>query len=64
LQELGVEVREKTAVTRVEHEAVWLGEERIEAGTIIWAAGVAASPLGKTLGVPSIGRAACWCRRT
>ena len=52
LQTLGVEVREKTAVTRVEHEAVWLGEERIEAGTIIWAAGVAASPLGKTLGVP------------
>jgi len=52
LQRLGVEVREKTAVTRVEHETVWLGDERIEAGTIIWAAGVAASPLGKTLGVP------------
>ncbi len=52
LQKLGVEVREKTAVTRVEHETVWLGDERIEAGTIIWAAGVAASPLGKTLGVP------------
>ena len=31
---------------------MWLGDERIEAGTIIWAAGVAASPLGKTLGVP------------
>jgi NADH:quinone reductase (non-electrogenic) len=52
LARLGVEVREKTAVTRVEHEAVWLGEERIEAGTIIWAAGIAASPLGRTLGVP------------
>jgi NADH dehydrogenase len=52
LQKLGVEVREKAAVTRVEHETVWLGDERIEAGTIIWAAGVAASPLGKTLGVP------------
>ena len=51
LQKLGVEVREKTAVTRIEHEAVWLGDERIEAGTIIWAAGIAASPLGKTLGV-------------
>jgi NADH dehydrogenase len=52
LQKLGVEVREKTAVTRIEHETVWLGDERIEAGTIIWAAGIAASPLGKTLGVP------------
>jgi NADH dehydrogenase len=52
LARLGVEVRERTAVTRVEHEAVWLGDERIDAGTIIWAAGVAASPLGKTLGVP------------
>ena len=26
--------------------------DRIEAGTILWAAGVAASPLGRTLGVP------------
>ena len=63
LQKLGVEVREKTAVTRVEREAVWLGDERIEAGTIIWAAGVAASPLGKTLGVPLDRAGACWCRR-
>jgi NADH:quinone reductase (non-electrogenic) len=52
LLKLGVEVREKTAVTNIAHETVWLGDERIEAGTIIWAAGVAASPLGKTLGVP------------
>jgi NADH dehydrogenase len=53
LATLGVEVREKTAVTRVEHETVWLGDERIEAGTIIWAAGITASPLGKTLGAPT-----------
>ena len=53
LLKLGVEVRENTAVTRVEHEAVWLGDERIEAGTIIWAAGITASPLGKTLGSPT-----------
>ena len=52
LVRLGVEVRENAPVTRVEHEVVWLGDERIEAGTIIWAAGVAASPLGRTLGVP------------
>ncbi len=53
LLKLGVEVRENTAVTRVEHEAVWLGDERTEAGTIIWAAGITASPLGKTLGAPT-----------
>jgi NADH dehydrogenase len=52
LLRLRVEVREKAAVTRVEHETVWLGDERIEAGNIIWAAGIAASPLGKTLGAP------------
>jgi NADH:ubiquinone reductase (H+-translocating) len=31
---------------------VQFGSERIEAGTVLWAAGVAASPLGKSLGVP------------
>ena len=29
-----------------------IGEERLEAGTILWAAGVQASPLSATLGVP------------
>jgi len=53
LLKLGVEVRENAPVTRVEHETVWLGAERIEAGTIIWAAGITASPLGKTLGAPT-----------
>jgi NADH dehydrogenase len=53
LVKLGVEVREQTAVTRVERETVWLGDERIEAGTIIWAAGITASPLGRTLGAPT-----------
>jgi NADH:quinone reductase (non-electrogenic) len=52
LGELGVEVREKAVVTRIEDHVVWLGDERIEAGTIVWAAGVAASPLGRALGVP------------
>ena len=52
LARLGVEVRERTAVTRVEHGRVWLGDETIEAGTVLWAAGVTASPLGATLGVP------------
>ena len=52
LARLGVEVRERSAVTGVEPGRVWLGEEAIEAGTVLWAAGVTASPLGATLGVP------------
>ena len=40
-------------VTRIAPGAVWVGEERIPAAVILWAAGVAASPLGKKLGVPT-----------
>ena len=53
LTKLGVEVRENTTVTKVEEDRVWLGSERIDAGTVMWAAGVTASPLGKSLGVPT-----------
>ena len=49
LERLGVEVRTKTRVTAVDAEGVWLGEERLAARTIVWAAGVAASPLGRAL---------------
>lgn len=52
LERLGVKVRTGAQVTEIEEGAVHVGGERIEAGTIIWAAGVAASPLGRTLGVP------------
>lgn len=52
LEELGVEVRTKAIVTRVERGAVYLGDERIETETIFWAAGNEASPLGRFLGVP------------
>jgi NADH dehydrogenase len=52
LHHLGVDVRTAHMVTRVEPGAVWLGEERIPAPVILWAAGVAASPLGRKLGVP------------
>ena len=54
LRDLGVEVRTNTRVTRVGDGFVELddGRERIEAGTIAWAAGNAASPLGATLGAP------------
>ena len=52
LTRLGVEVRNGQAVTAVDSAGVDLGDERIDARTVLWAAGVAASPLGKTLGVP------------
>src|ERR1700682_2306369 len=52
LRRLGVEVRTSHMVTRVEPGAVWVGDERIPAPVILWAAGVAASPLGRKLGVP------------
>src|SRR5580658_9057795 len=52
LQHLGVEVRTSGMVTRIEPGAVWVGNEKISAPVILWAAGVAASPLGRKLGVP------------
>jgi len=44
LEKLGVEVRLGAAVTVCDADGVVVGDERIEARTIIWAAGVAASP--------------------
>jgi NADH dehydrogenase len=52
LVRLGVEVKTGAAVTNVGEGRVEIGPEVIHADTIIWAAGVAASPLGATLGVP------------
>ena len=52
LARLGVEVRTGAPVTQVTHDAVWLGGEQIRARTVLWAAGVAASPLARSLGVP------------
>jgi NADH:ubiquinone reductase (H+-translocating) len=52
LARLRVEVRESTRVTSVDDRGVVMGDHRLDAGTVIWAAGVAASPLGRTLGVP------------
>ncbi len=52
LEELGVTVRTGAAVTDVRDGRVQIGDEVILADTVIWAAGVAASPLGATLGVP------------
>lgn len=51
LENLGVEVRLNSAVTRIEAHAVYAGDERIPTSNVVWAAGVAASPLGRSLGV-------------
>jgi len=52
LEELGVEVRTSSVVTRLERGAVWVGDERIESENIFWAAGNESSPLGRSLGAP------------
>jgi NADH dehydrogenase len=49
LEKLGVEVRLGSAVTACDEHGVLVGAERIEAATVIWAAGVAASPVGRWL---------------
>jgi NADH:ubiquinone reductase (H+-translocating) len=52
LQHLGVEVRTSTMVTQVGPGSIHIGETRLNATVILWAAGVAASPLGKKLATP------------
>ena len=49
LEQLGVEVRLGTAVSALDESGVTLGAERIEARTVIWGAGVTASPAGRWL---------------
>lgn len=51
LRRLGVDVRFGKAVTGVADGMVMVGDETIPAETIVWAAGVRASPLGQSLGV-------------
>jgi len=50
LERLGVEVITDSPVTAVDDRGVVHGELRLDSRTVIWAAGVAASPLGKALG--------------
>jgi NADH:ubiquinone reductase (H+-translocating) len=52
LERLGVDVRVNARVTAIDPEGVNVGSERIAARTALWAAGVAASPLVKSLGAP------------
>jgi NADH dehydrogenase len=51
LARLRVEVREDVRVTGVDEDGVMFGAERLDAGTVLWTAGVAASPVAATLGV-------------
>jgi NADH dehydrogenase len=52
LERLGVAVHTGTAVTHIDADGVNLGDQRLPARTVLWAAGVAASPLGRLLGAP------------
>jgi NADH dehydrogenase len=51
LEHLGVQVWTSSMVTKVDADGVQVGDERIKAATVLWAAGVAASSLGRRLGV-------------
>jgi NADH:ubiquinone reductase (H+-translocating) len=51
LEELGVEVRLKTKVDGIDEKGVHIGGELIQAGTVLWTAGVTARRLTQKLGV-------------
>ncbi len=51
LEDIGVDVRLNSFVTEIEPGRIKVGEEWIECDVVLWATGVAASPLGKQLGV-------------
>jgi NADH dehydrogenase len=51
LESLGVQVWTHSLVTKVDSEGVHVGEERVRAATVLWAAGVKASGLNQLLGV-------------
>jgi NADH dehydrogenase len=53
LEQLGVEVRLDTSVTDCDCSGVSLGSERLQTRTIVWAAGVKASPVAEWLGAES-----------
>lgn len=51
LEQLGVQVWTNSMVTNVDANGVQIGNERIEAATVLWAAGVRAIGLGRKMGV-------------
>lgn len=52
LENLGVTIWTGMRVTNISAEGVTLGEEKVRAATVLWAAGVKPSPLNASLGVP------------
>jgi NADH dehydrogenase len=52
LKKRGVEIVLDTRVTGVDERGIAMGDRRIDAGTVLWAAGVQISPLGRSLGAP------------
>jgi NADH dehydrogenase len=52
LERLGVDVVAGTPVAAIDASGYWLGEQHHAARTVLWAAGVAASPLARALNVP------------
>lgn len=51
MEKMGVEVELGQMVSEIDADGVSFGDKRIETKTIIWAAGVAASPVAKWLGI-------------
>jgi len=51
LSRMGVEVRTSSLVSLVDSEGVKIGDERLAAKTVLWAAGVQAERISRTLGV-------------
>ena len=52
LRKLGVEVWENAAVTAIARDSVTIAGDTLAAHTILWAAGVAAAPVGQSIGTP------------
>ncbi|MGD8494870.1 MAG: NAD(P)/FAD-dependent oxidoreductase [Gemmatimonadales bacterium] len=52
LEGLGVEVQLESFVTEIDDDGLSIGDRRIEARTVLWAAGVQASGLAASLGTP------------
>jgi NADH dehydrogenase len=52
LERLGVEVLTGSLVSSIDDTGLTIGDRRIDARTVLWAAGVRASRLGEALGVP------------
>lgn len=52
LEMLGVQTWTSSRVTGITPDGVELGSERIQAATVLWAAGVQAAAINKTLGLP------------